>query len=116
MYQAEAMWINFQGSYPMDVQVAAGRIDALTGASGSNELVADSQNLVVPDQPWLDGFSTGKGLIRQFVAMPLEADFSVEEQLTGAGHHGGLQNVPCPDRAAIALSGLGQRDRGLCVV
>lgn len=34
--------------------------------------------LVAPDQPWLDGFCVQKGLIRQFVAMPL-----------GQGLHGG---------------------------
>lgn len=31
MYQAEAMWLCFRGYYPMAVQVAAGKIDALTG-------------------------------------------------------------------------------------
>ena len=31
MHQAEAMWINFQGGYPMAIKVAAGKIDALTG-------------------------------------------------------------------------------------
>ena len=31
MYQAEAMWINFEGEYPMAVKVAAGKIDAVTG-------------------------------------------------------------------------------------
>ncbi len=39
--------------------------------------------LVVPEQPWLDGFSVGAWLIRQFVAMPLAAGDSVEEQLAG---------------------------------
>ncbi len=74
----------------------------MTGASRSNKLVADLQNyLVVPNQPWLDGFSTGKGLIRQFVAMPLEAGFSVKEQLTGAGYHGGLQIAVYPMKASV---------------
>jgi hypothetical protein len=39
-------------------------------------------HVVVPGQPLLDGFSVGKGIIRHFVAMPLGAGYSVEEQLT----------------------------------
>ena len=38
MYQAEAMWINLDGEYPMAVKVAAGKIDALTGENWNNEL------------------------------------------------------------------------------
>ena len=34
MYQAEAMWLNFTGSYPMAVKVATGKINALTGTRG----------------------------------------------------------------------------------
>ena len=102
MYQAEAMWINFHGSYPMAVKVAAGKIDALTGQNWSNELTEKPQNyMVVPDQPWLDGFSFGKGLIRQFVAMPLGEGYSAEEQLTGKGQHGGLQMAVYPMRASV---------------
>lgn len=55
-------------------------------------LASSPQNYVVlPDQPWLDGFSVQKGLIRQFVAMPLGEGFTAEEQLTGKAEHGGLQ-------------------------
>ena len=39
--------------------------------------------VVVPGQPWLDGFSVGEGLIRQFVALPLGVGDSLEKQLTG---------------------------------
>ena len=66
MYQAEAMWLHFRTAYPMAVKVAAGKIDALTGEGWTNELSARRQNyLVVPGQPWLDGFSVGRGLIPQ---------------------------------------------------
>ena len=102
MNQAEAMWINFHGSYPMAVKVAAGKIDALTGQIWSNELTEEPQNyVVVPDQPWLDGFSIGKGLIRQFVAMPLGEGYSAEEQLTGKAQHGGLQIAVYPMKASV---------------
>jgi hypothetical protein len=39
--------------------------------------------MVSPEQPWLDGFAIEKGVIRQFVAMPLGDGYSVEEQVTG---------------------------------
>ena len=62
---------------------------------------SEGSNLVVPDQPWLDGFSIGQGLIRQFVAMPLGEGFSAEEQLTGEGQHGGLQIAVYPMKASV---------------
>ena len=33
--------------------------------------IKSTGNLVVPDQPWLDGINAGNGFIRQVVAMPL---------------------------------------------
>ena len=101
MYQAEAMWINFDSSYPMAVKVAAGKIDALTGEDWRNEISEQPQDyLVVPEQPWLDGFCVGEGLIRQFVAMPLGEGYSAEEQLIGEAQHGGLQVVVYPMKAS----------------
>ena len=97
MYQAEAMWLSFTGSYPMAVKVAAGKINALTGEGWTNDLQAQPQDyLVVPDQPWLDGFCVAEGLVRQFVAMPLGAGYSAEEQLAGEAQHGGLQIAVSP--------------------
>ena len=72
MYQAEALWLDFDGSYPMAVKVAAGKINAVTGEGWENELSSRPQDyVVIPEQPWLDGFSVMEGMIRQFVAMPL---------------------------------------------
>ncbi len=97
MHQAEAMWINFTADYPMAVKVATGKINALTGEPWRDGLSAEPQDyLVVPDQPWLDGFCVEKGLIRQFVAMPLGEGYSAEEQLTGEAQHGGLQIAVYP--------------------
>ena len=103
MHQAEALWINFgTGSrrapaYPVAVKIATGRICALTGDTWVNHLNRDPQDYVVlPEQPWIDGYCVEKGVIRQFVAMPLGQGYTVEEQLTGAARHGGLQIAACP--------------------
>ncbi len=98
MHQAEAMWINFSGSdYPFAVKVATGKICALTGDTWVKHLNSDPQDYVVlPKQPWLDGYCVEKGVIRQFVAMPLGEGYTVEEQMTGAARHGGLQIVAYP--------------------
>lgn len=100
MYQAEALWLCFRGEYvpdretdyPFAIRVATGKIDAVTGKSWETGLTRRPQNYMVhPGQPWLDGYVVSKGMIRQFVAMPLGAGYSVEEQVTGKAEHGGLQ-------------------------
>lgn len=97
MYQAEAMWIRFESDYPCAVKIAAGKIDAVTGDSWTDFLVSEPQNyLLVPDQPWLDGFCISKGKIRQFVAMPLGEGYTAEEQITGEVEHGGIQIMVYP--------------------
>ena len=99
MYQSEALWLNFSCDfgYPFAVKVGTGKINAVTGDEWSDGLHASPQDyLVVPDQPWLDGYCVEKGVIRQFVAMPLGSGYSVEEQITGAGEHGGIQIVVYP--------------------
>ena len=100
MYQSEALWVNFDANYPFVVKVGAGKISAVTGQEWKPGLQREPQDyLVLPEQPWLDGFSVGKGVIRQFVAMPLGTGFSVEEQLTGKAEFGGIQLQIFPMRA-----------------
>jgi len=104
MYQSEALWMNFSGPnrYPFAVKIAAGKIDAVTGKSWSNGLNRGPQDyVVVPKQPWLDGYCVKKGIIRQFVAMPLGAGYTAEEQLTGEAEVGGIQIIAYPMRAEI---------------
>jgi len=102
MYQAEAMWLAFDAEYPMAVKIAAGKINAVTGAAWNQALHHDPQDyLVTPPQPWLDGFVVEKGMIRQFVAMPLGAGYTAEEQVTGEAEHGGLQILVHPLRAKV---------------
>ena len=94
MLQSEAMWIAFEGggvaAYPFRVRILAGAVDAVSGEEAqfgedgvpNNEMPQDPQGFVeVPKQPWLDGFRTGEGVVRQFVAEPLGAGRTVEEQL-----------------------------------
>ena len=100
MHQGEALWINFSSDYPFAVKVATGKICALTGDAWVEGLNRDPQDYaVLPDQPWLDGYCVEKGIIRQFVAMPLGEGYTVEEQLTGAAVHGGLQLLAYPMKA-----------------
>ena len=97
MYQSEALWIDFSGRYPCAVKVAAGKINAISGAPWSNGLSDDPQDYaVIPEQPWLDGFNVSEDFIRQFVAMPLGEGFTAEEQITGKAEHGGLQIIVYP--------------------
>ena len=100
MWQSEAMWLKLhsrpvprrRACYPFAVKVATGKINAITGESWRAGLSRNPQDyLVAPEQPWLDGYCVEKGIIRQFVAMPLGEGYSVEEQLTGAAEFGGLQ-------------------------
>src|SRR5262245_16968103 len=65
LYQAEAMWISFGGSwsegYPCAIKIAAGKINAVSGKPWKPELDgAENDYLVVPPQPWLDGFYIAK--------------------------------------------------------
>ncbi|MEZ4416132.1 MAG: hypothetical protein R3E10_10255 [Gemmatimonadota bacterium] len=102
MYQSEALWINVEGRYPFAVKIAAGKTNAVTGEPWSNGLHRGPQDYIsVPGQPWLDGFAVEKGVIRQFVAMPLGSGYSAEEQLTGEAEHGGLQVVAYPLKAEV---------------
>jgi len=111
MYQAEAMWINFDGDYPMAIKIAAGKINAVTGKTWNNELHQKPQDyVVIPEQPWLDGYNISKDMIRQFVAMPLGEGYTAEEQLTGEAIFGGLQIIVYPMKAS-AYETLLSKDR-----
>jgi hypothetical protein len=110
MYQSEALWLRFhstylaenRASYPFAIKVAAGKINAVTGQSWAAGLCQQPQDyLVAPMQPWLDGYCVEKGYVRQFIAMPLGAGYTAEEQLTGEAEHGGLQLLVHPMKADI---------------
>ncbi len=93
MYQREAMWLSFRAGWPpVALKVGVGKVNAISGKSWSEALDGGDQDYVVcPDQPWLDGINSGKGTIRQFVAMPLGMGYTVEGQVSGQETVGGLQ-------------------------
>ena len=98
IYQAEALWFGFEANYPIALKIGCGKINAISGKAWSEELRHDDAQgyIVIPNQPWLDGFSVGKGTVRQFVAMPLGMGMTVEEQLTEKDDVGGIQIIAYP--------------------
>jgi len=93
MHQHEALWLGFTGTprSPKALKIAAGGINVLSGSVWQEGLHAKPQDyIVVPDQPWLDGFNAGGNYIRQFIAAPLGSGDTAEEQLARTSV-GGLQ-------------------------
>ncbi|WP_210587136.1 hypothetical protein [Streptomyces sp. GESEQ-35] len=103
VYLREAMWLSFAGTTePAALQVGVGKVCAVSGRPWSDRLSRNPQNYVVlPRQPWLDGINSGKGTVRQFVAVPLGMGATVEGQVTGEEVWGGvqLQSFPLVDGA-----------------
>ncbi|MBY8840055.1 hypothetical protein [Streptomyces sp. SP2-10] len=101
VYLREAMWLSFAGTTePAALQVGVGKVCAVSGKPWRNGLTRRPQNYVVlPRQPWLDGINSGKGTVRQFVAVPLGLGATVEGQVTGEEVWGGvqLQSFPLKD-------------------
>ena len=99
MFQADALWINFESinvtreeDYPIAVKIGTGKVCAVSGENWTANLNRDPQDyVVVPDQPWIDGYNVGKDTVRQFVAAPLGQGYTVEEQLKSGSTTGGIQ-------------------------
>lgn len=102
VYLREAMWLSFAGTAePAALQVGVGKVCAVSGRPWSPRLALDPQNhVVLPRQPWLDGINSGKGRVRQFVAVPLGLGATVEGQVTGEEVWGGIQLQSFPLRPA----------------
>lgn len=114
MFQSEAMWMSFGSDerYPFLLMISAGGVNAVTGDPHDGRPVADPQNyVVVPEQPWLDGFCVAPGEIRQFVAAPLGEGYTAEEQLTGRAEHGGVQLTVVPMKRERWLEILKEREQ-----
>jgi hypothetical protein len=118
IYQREAVWIGFStmGGPPCAVQVGVGGVNALSGQSWHARLESDPQNyLVCPDQPWLDGIVTASGVVRQFLAVPTGAGYTVGEQLPGADVTPGLHlrvYPPRPERLAEVTKAAAHPEEG----
>lgn len=88
----EALWFSFSWSTGVfAVKVLTGGINAITGEKETGEDRAVLRNngaqgfgqnyMIIPGQPWLDGFKKHQGTVSQFIAVPLGKGRSVEEKL-----------------------------------
>lgn len=100
IFQADALWISFNSThlddddveYPIALKIGTGKVCAVSGDRWSNGLNLNPQDyVVVPEQPWLDGYNVGKSTVKQFVAAPLGQGYTAEEQITGEAVFGGIQ-------------------------
>ncbi|MBT5022156.1 hypothetical protein HON01_05005 [Candidatus Woesearchaeota archaeon] len=104
MYTQEALWLNFPKSFqenklPSAAIIAAGNINAVTckqiqlKKNGTLDMqLEETQNyVVVPPQPWLDGWKDKDDKIYQFVAAQMGSGQTVESQITGEEKFGGIQ-------------------------
>jgi len=108
MFQTDALWLNFSSlgygrpALPVALKIGAGKINAVSGEKWGDGLRQDPQNYVVlPEQPWLDGFNVEKGKVRQFVAMPLGRGYTVEEQIDPESDVGGIQIEAIPMKKEV---------------
>ncbi|MFF7970105.1 hypothetical protein [Streptomyces sp. NPDC007905] len=114
VYLREAMWLSFAGTTePAALQVGVGKVCAVSGKPWRGRLARGPQNYVVlPRQPWLDGINSGRGTVRQFVAVPLGLGATVEGQVTGEEVWGGVQLQSFPLRQEV-LAEWRRREREL---
>jgi ubiquitin len=107
------MWINFSTLSNQDymIKIYVGGVNAISGEPAVEDdatkvrrqkkwaAKASLQDyVVVPGQRWLDGIATTDGKVRQFVAMPFGSGHSVEAQVTGQDHVGGIRIEITPYR------------------
>jgi hypothetical protein len=102
-------WNTRTGKIPeaLAIRVFIGGVNVLTGRPAASreakaqedvekeeteqEQEQEQDYVVVPGQRTLYGATSGKGTVRQFVAMQPGFGYTVEEQLTGTGAVGGIQ-------------------------
>lgn len=120
IYEHEALWLNFRlesdhFTLPVALRIAAGKINAVSGQIWSETTPNEQDYIVVPDQPWLDGFNSGNNVIRQFVATEMGESQSVEAHLTGEEAWGGIQVLAIPMKpvhyAKMIAEQIAERDR-----
>jgi hypothetical protein len=99
LFQREAMLISvrsIEGEHEeaadYAIKVFAGSVNAISGNLASQAGTKSKQDYIVaPSQQRLDGFCSEKGIVKQFVAMPLGFNYTAESQLTGDEFIGGIQ-------------------------
>jgi hypothetical protein len=119
--QSEALWISFSARYPCAVKIAAGKYQRRLRCSvdrGAAQRAAGLRRR--PGQPWLDGFSVGEGLIRQFqapagrslLAKALQPDYpfpmpaAVRREFTLQALNGALETAARQVRESLTKKGL----------
>lgn len=126
----EATWIKFQAQNGRRyaIKVYAGGVNAVSGLPSITAAPSGQQDyVVIPEQRWLDGIAVKAGLVRQFVAVPLGKNRTVEGQITGSEQFAGIQfeivkgivwkrfRVYCADGTVITLPvDDGENVDGLC--
>ena len=85
LHETEAMWMGFYSTKPVAMLIGAGGINAINGGKLGTKLETDNY-IVVPPQPWLDGWKGEDGTVCQFVSTAYKGGegLTVGEQLIGA--------------------------------
>ena len=85
MHDKEAMWLSFHCANPRALLIGAGNVNAITGKQLTPKLESPQNYIVVPPQPWLDGWKDTDGVIYQFVAIEYKGGqgLTVGEQILG---------------------------------
>ncbi|KAG2343895.1 hypothetical protein BDR05DRAFT_1022479 [Suillus weaverae] len=119
MYQREAMWLQFNSNKTFAIRIYVGGINVITGEpmvpnmatllERQNGIKRKQDYIIVPSQPWLDGIATGRGMVKQFAAVPYGSGYSIEHQINGSETTGGLQIEVIP---ATASSGMQNSSTG----
>ncbi|KAH7227505.1 hypothetical protein BKA60DRAFT_653806 [Fusarium oxysporum] len=104
MYQREALWIDFESRKNYAIRIHVGNVNIVSGEPKIPTLATELRHrqllkqekciqdyIVVPDQKWIDGVATELGQVRQFVAMPIATNCSVESQMNGEESTAGIQ-------------------------
>lgn len=88
MHEREATWLSFRlvgTNNPRALLIGAGNVNAVTGKPLTTKLEKPQNYVVVPTQPWLDGWKDTDGVIYQFVAVEYKGGegLTVGEQILG---------------------------------
>ncbi|KAK6542244.1 hypothetical protein TWF694_006207 [Orbilia ellipsospora] len=137
LYNREAFWISFtmppwvtglsqtqapdfQTSLAWAIRIFLGGVNGISGEPMVPNMgtVLKKQNgvtnfqdyIVAPPQKWLDGIATAPGIVRQFVGVPRNSGYSVEQQVTGWDNVGGLQLEFIPRCKSITSKPSGRRN------
>lgn len=97
IYQKEALWMGFNCRTDVALKIGVGNVNAITGLPWEEGVLTQSpQNYVIcPKQLWLDGIKINnkknaklvkngsfvEDIVRQFVAVPIDSNLSIEQQL-----------------------------------